>query len=83
MEQRRRRDQGPGGEVLHSHRVILESGEAVGHRRMPGVAGLGEQCEIGQLQLADQLLRALKLCPCTPLDQGSVPQACSQQERSA
>ena len=40
--------------MLHGARVVLEGGEPVGHCRMAGIARLGEQAEVGQLQCPGQ-----------------------------
>lgn len=75
-------DQGTGGKVLQRHRVVLKCGESVGHCGVPRIAGLGEECEIGQLQLAGQFLCALKVGLRMLPGEGSVPQGCAQHQRS-
>jgi len=50
----RRRHQAAGGKVFQTQRVILGSGMQVGERRVAGVAGLGKQGEIGQLEFRGQ-----------------------------
>ena len=82
MQLHRWTDQRTCGKVLQRHGVVLERGEAVAHCGVSRVAGFGEECKIGQLQLARQLLCTLNAgLHCLP-GEGPVPQGCTQQQRS-
>ena len=48
------RHQAAGGKVFETQRVILGGGMEVGERNVAGVAGLGEQGEIGQPEFRGQ-----------------------------
>ena len=54
-------DEGPGGEVVQPHGVILEGRMAVGHGGMAGVAGFGEKAEVCEAQAAHQRRAGLAL----------------------
>jgi len=45
----RRRDQRSGREVIQAGRLILKRGEHICHGRIPRVASLREQAQVGQL----------------------------------
>jgi hypothetical protein len=47
--------------VLQAQGVILEGGVAVGHGRVAGVAGFGEEAEIREAQFPDKGLAGLAL----------------------
>jgi len=42
--------------MLHCHRVILKRGMQIGLAEVPGVAGLGKEAQIRELELPDQVL---------------------------
>jgi len=42
--------------VLKGHRIILKWGVEIGLGKMPGVAGLSKETEIGELEFPDQVV---------------------------
>ena len=40
--------------MIHGKRMVLERGMEVGHGRVPGIARLGKETEIGELQTGYQ-----------------------------
>ncbi len=48
--------------MVEGQGVILKGGEVIGLAWMAGVAGLGQQRQIGQLGCSDQTLQASQSC---------------------
>lgn len=55
--------------MIEGHGVILERCIRVGHGGMPGVAGFGEQAQIGESKTADHLSFEFQVRPSSRLPQ--------------
>lgn len=60
--------------MLEGHGMVLEGGVQVGHRGMAGVAGLGEEGDVGKAEAGDENARRLEARGLTVGDEGGMDQ---------
>ncbi len=55
-------DQRSGREMIQGKRMVLKGRMEIGHGRVPGIARLGKEAEIGKLEILDQLRVGRERC---------------------